>query len=312
MWRWLVLSVLPATLAGAPPTYAVQADGVGLYPAALTQGSPPWFTYHLAPGQERDDAIIVDNRSTQPIEALLYPVDASPNGDNGFGMQPLGSHPHDAGGWVKLSTSRINVAAHSSAKVSFRFNVPRTTSVGPHYGGIIMQPLRASLGYRSGLRVQIISRLGVRIYETVPGQEHPGLQVGQLRHVARPGPLLFAASLTNTGNSLLTPSGQLQVRAFAGPERTTAINLGAALAPSHHTTLTMPTTLHAGWLPNIYRVRMRLTYGHQNPKTVVRLRYVATGSWVGWLLVTTAILLVGSLVVKRPRWLWRRLKPRVS
>jgi hypothetical protein len=275
--RYLLLALVAALMLLPLAAGAVQSEGLGVYPNV---GGVAWFTYHLAAGQSHSDSITVDNRTTATVDALVYPVDAAPNGDGGFGMQPSRSRPRDAGGWIWLSATTIHLPPFSSQAVGFSFTVPPRPSVGPHYAGIIVQPLQTKLQNRQGLSLRVITRLGVRIYETVPGQQRISLSIDSLYRARSSSQLSFVALLHNAGNTLVAPSGRLEIKPLLGHQSYLPINLGRSLQPDERATLTLPSSIKPSWLPGRYRVTLAT-----NQSSSDRTVSIWTGSFMGWLLI---------------------------
>jgi hypothetical protein len=257
-WRWaLLLTLLLPTTVGA-----VQSVTLGAYPTGALASPTPWFRFSLAPGQSTTDSITVDNRSNTPQDVLLYGVDAAPNGDGGFGMMPQSARPIDVGNWIRLSTPRVHLNAQTQQTVPFRLTIPTHPSVGPHYGGIIVQPAPPSAAVLGDVGIHVVSRLGVRLYLTVPGHSRPKLELTSFRKLPNYPKLTLATSLHNSGNTLLAPSGELRLSSPLQPTIRVRFNAGRSLAPSQQIQVLLPSSLPTGGLPRRYTARLELQYGH--------------------------------------------------
>lgn len=275
------------------PAVAVQSATLGAYPTGTLSSPTPWFRYRLERGQATTGSVTIDNRASSSQHVSLYPVDAAPNGDGGFGMQPQTSRPVDAGAWVHLDITALELPAHTAQNVGFEFRVPPNASVGPHYAGIIVQPSLSLAASHSGLSLQIVPRLGVRVYATIPGAEHPGLAIAGFAPKTITGQILLTARLHNTGNTLLAPSGRLDMISLLGRRATLPFNAGAGLHPNSTTTVTLPAGLSAHGPPIPYRAVLTLHYGSSPPyHTVSREIIVWTGDVVGWLIGLGLVVLV--------------------
>lgn len=66
---------------------------------------------------------------------------------------------------------KLNLAAQEKRNINFVISIPKTAEVGDHTGGILIQKVAAEdMKVSSGSAVKLTTRVGVRIYETVPGE----------------------------------------------------------------------------------------------------------------------------------------------
>lgn len=153
-------------------TKAAGSDNVGIFPAypdANIPFSDSWFIYKLNLGQEKVDGIRVINSKKDTIVVRLYPVDAETTQDGSFALLPEDAERKDVGSWVKLAVDQIEIPPLTEKTVPFVFTVPKNADAGDHMGGIIMQEVEMDKDL-SGTGMKIITRVGVRIYETIPGE----------------------------------------------------------------------------------------------------------------------------------------------
>lgn len=296
--RWLLWGVV---LLAPLPAAAIQTGTLGAFPTDRATSTTPWFQYHLGGGGQLSDSLTVKNRSNQPLDVAVYPVDAAPIANGGFGMAPHLATTHDAGGWIKLDTSSLHLLPQSEQTVGFRFKVPDHPSVGPHYGGIVIQPLQSSTEKREGLSVQIISRVGVRLYETVPGIQRPSLAISVDRHF-RNNRHLFTIPVRNSGNTILVPSGQLQVKnIFGRTVEQLPLSTGHSLTPNQNGRIVTSTMLPSWGLPMRYRATAVFKYGTtQHPSSVTQSLVFWTGFNWAWI-AAIALLLLAAFAIKFKR-----------
>ena len=151
---------------------AVNTNTVGILPAnpdPNVQFSNAWFIYNLDLGQEKADGIRVINNKNETVVVRLYPVDAAATSDGSFALMPEDADRTGVGNWVKLAVNEIEIPPQTEKTVPFTFSVPQNADVGDHMGGIVMQEIETGNNL-TGTGVKIITRVGVRIYETVPGE----------------------------------------------------------------------------------------------------------------------------------------------
>jgi hypothetical protein len=155
------------------PVGAVNTETVGILPAnpdPAVHFSDSWFIYHLGLGASKVDGIRVLNNKSETVVVKLYAVDATTTTDGSFALLAEEDPRKDVGNWVQLGVNEIELPPNSEKTIPFTMKVPDNADVGDHMGGIVMQELESGTDQVSQMGVKIITRVGVRIYETVPGE----------------------------------------------------------------------------------------------------------------------------------------------
>ncbi|OGY43481.1 MAG: hypothetical protein A2731_01035 [Candidatus Buchananbacteria bacterium RIFCSPHIGHO2_01_FULL_39_8] len=151
---------------------ALGTGGVGGYPAnpdPSIKYSDSWFIYSLDLGESKDDALLVFNTSDEAHVVKLYPVDSIPSNQGNFALEAEDAPRDGIGVWIKLSETLITLEPGESREVPFTITIPQDADVGEHSGGIIIQ--KSKVGEVSGSSgASIVTRVGIRVYETVPGE----------------------------------------------------------------------------------------------------------------------------------------------
>ena len=151
---------------------AISGGGVGGYPAypdPSIKYSQSWFIYTINPGETKDDEILIVNSTDETQIVKLYAVDSVPNNRGNFALEAEDASRDDIGAWIVLSKNFVELEPNTSIKVPFTITIPKNADVGEHSGGIIIQKAQKSdLNKVSGASIQ--TRVGVRVYETVPGE----------------------------------------------------------------------------------------------------------------------------------------------
>ena len=166
------LSLLFILVFSPIPTLALGTGGVGGYPAnpdPSIKYSDSWFIYSLDLGESKDDALLVFNTSDEAHAVKLYPVDSIPSNQGNFALEAEDAPREGIGAWIKLSEALITLEPGESREVPFTITIPQDADVGEHSGGIIIQ--KSKVGEVSGSSgASIVTRVGIRVYETVPGE----------------------------------------------------------------------------------------------------------------------------------------------
>ncbi len=167
----------------------VEAIAVGLRgispanPTASTGPGASWFIYELEPGETIEDAALITNQSDEDYNVEIYAVDAETTTDGAFAPLKKNYEHTDVGSWVTLSTDKVVIPAKSEVEVPFTVTVPETdVDVGEHFGAIVIQEIKENETQGTGTGVEIVTRVGVRMYVTIPGEIRRGLDIEEFRY----------------------------------------------------------------------------------------------------------------------------------
>ncbi|HBB36497.1 MAG: hypothetical protein UX02_C0007G0029 [Candidatus Moranbacteria bacterium GW2011_GWC1_45_18] len=216
----------------APETRAASAGKLGILPAfpdperELTKS---WFLYGVGRGEGKKDAVKIINSGDATKIVKVYAVDAVNTREGSFALLDESSPRNGIGKWVKLASETLEVPAKSAKLDPFEINVPENAEAGDHLGGIVVEEVDPKNNL-SGTGVNIVSRVGVRIYETVPGEIKKDFTIDNFSR--RQGPKegrnwlrdilgfgkrsVFEADITNTGNVRLSPEAKIEVKNIFG------------------------------------------------------------------------------------------------
>lgn len=228
-----VLSSLPAN--------ALDVGLRGINPANPTASTGPgasWFLYTLNPGETKVDAVRITNQTDHPITFEVYPVDAETTEDGAYAPLAKDYQHKDVGSWVKMERGVVEVPSKTDVEVPFTVMVPKEdVDVGEHYGAIIIEELDERKPLERGSGLQIITRVGVRMYITIPGDIRKELvfkdptvklfsrlvfqkEIAWLDRCLSFLGLMPAARFTltfqNTGNVRIEPFGQIRIKNIFG------------------------------------------------------------------------------------------------
>lgn len=195
---------------------AISSGGLGIYPNKsewnLKNGaSKSWFVYDLNPGEIKNSKVDIKNDSDQSVTLKIYPVDAVTTKDGSFAPQSEDSVKKGVGSWINMSTTEISLNPNEVKTVDFVINVPTSAEIGDHMGAIIVQNKKLS-GSEIGTAVQVINRLGARIYITVIGEKIEKLEITNFDKTIENGKVVFQLNLVNEGNTRITPKGEIEIK----------------------------------------------------------------------------------------------------
>lgn len=235
----------PRTLAGMALVALLAGVGLvaaGAAPASAADGDVSWavrtaannfgserqnYSYALDPGGSLQDALVVVNHGSAPIDLAVYAADGFTSAAGQLDLAAGDAQPAAIGSWVHASASTVRVPPGESVDVPFTLALPDNAPPGDYLGGIVTS--LTSLDATAGFNVD--RRLAVRIRLRVGGDLAPGLSVENLTvqygGTANPlakGEANVSYTIRNTGNVILSarqdvaisgPFGRLRVQGDA-------------------------------------------------------------------------------------------------
>ncbi len=211
-----IASLLTALFVLCTPSYcfAIENNRIGAHPQLL-QGesiaSRSWFIYQMKEGDSYTDALTVVNNSSEQIGLKLYPVDSTSTQEGVFALKGEGEPREDVGQWIKLAKEHVRLKSKSIENIPFTVKIPAGIEVGDHSGGIIIQQERQDNISSKNIGINIIHRLGLRMYITVPGIKKYALSILKLGYDLSKENISFDLHLRNDGNVHIKPSGRLEL-----------------------------------------------------------------------------------------------------
>lgn len=224
-----LFAILALFLFSGKSIFAADMGGLGIFPAYYDTQNPQsesWFIYNLVSGEEKYDTLMIRNSSTKTLSAKIYSADGTTTADGSFTLEGVHEKRDNLGAWVSIPVETVTVAPGQERKIDFTIRIPKDASVGDHTGGIILE----NIDTQKDKGVNVITRVGVRIYETVPGLLIRKLKITDFSWKLINDKVVFYFSLSNEGNTQLTPSGKLNYEnSLYGENGEFEMNLGTVL-----------------------------------------------------------------------------------
>lgn len=299
----LALSVRPAA--------AADSTNYGIRPADGTDH----FQVELAPGAASKQTVIVSNRSTKTITFKVYPADALTTEQGGFALRSRDEPQAGIGKWAALPFETVTISAGAQTEVPFRLTVPTTATPGDYAGGIILEaPPRegtpGEVGDQTAVQLNVVERVGVRVYLKVSGTARADLSVGQLSAKDEDGAIAFTLPITNTGNVILKPVVTATVRAKVGGKTDLTFRQVESLLPGQ------TAIVHATWQepPTLVWARVDVVVQHEGgteraQTDVRRVPWVLAGIIVAASLLALWLAFRAVRMVREARRVLRRHAP---
>jgi hypothetical protein len=125
----------------------------------------------VAPGaQARGEAVVI-NLSNETQAVRLSAADAITTSEGAFTLAGDGAPASGVGAWVTPDVTELTLGPGERQTVGFTMSVPAGTLAGDYAGGLIVQadnPTNTLTG--EGVAIEVVERVGMRIYQHVPGE----------------------------------------------------------------------------------------------------------------------------------------------
>lgn len=197
----LVAIIMPST------ALALTGGGVGIRPATprppAAEPHPSWFIYEVDPGTVIQDAVHINNTRDDSVVVKLEGLDALLTLDGAFGLTDDESTNKDIGTWIELSEKEFTILPRTEKTVPFTVTVPPEAEVGDHMGGIVIYKSAATPDKTiksGGATVNIVTRVGVRMYLTVKGDIVRNLRLLGRSFYGQKSQMRFRFKWENRGN----------------------------------------------------------------------------------------------------------------
>lgn len=283
---------------------AIEYGGLGIYPNATEVDvsnnlTKAWFIYVLEPGEIWKGKVDVINTSIEGLTAKVYPVDAVTTTDGAFAPESEDKEKVGVGAWITLVESEPSSAVADGLEVflkpgeaktiDFTITVPDIVDVGDHMGAIIVQNKNPSED-AGGSGLRITTRVGARMYITVPGEIVRRLEFNTFTEKFEDGKVTLFPSLSNDGNVRVQVKGKIEIMDGKGTTVATLPIPEREVFP--HEKITIPVLFDMAMSPGLFTARAFVEYN--GGKTLIReLGFVIpSSSSLLWVILITGMLTV--------------------
>ncbi len=166
-------------------THAIETQTISAYPTYSTYTDPrskSWFIYSIPAGVTKNDSVTVVNNEKQQIIVKVYAEDSIKDNNGNFTLAAQDAVKTGVGSWVKMSVSEVTLNPGEHKKIPFTITIPSNAAIGDHSGGIVFQMAPQKSTTDKGMAINVVSRIGVRIYETVPSADQLNMSVRNLQY----------------------------------------------------------------------------------------------------------------------------------
>ncbi|MFC6085448.1 hypothetical protein [Sphaerisporangium aureirubrum] len=188
--------------------------GIRLLEASVNRRTDPrawlYIVDHINPGTRVARRFEIRNTSSAPQRVKVYPGAAEIRRHT-FVATP-DRNANELSSWISVDRSEMLVPPNSRIQLKAMINIPESATKGERYGAIWAEVASPELGPGSGGNVQMINRVGIRVYLDVgPGGDPPSdFRIEQLTPGrTEAGMPVVKAAVKNTGERALDLIGRL-------------------------------------------------------------------------------------------------------
>lgn len=257
---------------------AASFEGLSVFPAnyeAGAEGSSARFDLELYPGESHQDAIKISNKSGKDNTYKIFAADGKTTADGAFALAGVNDPKTEVASWITLEKDEVTIPNGSEAVINFTVKVPSNTEVGDHLGGISVFDTNQNQKQTddNGFVLNITTRVGVRIYITVPGEIVKKMELVDFNGGLDPktDKVVLDFGLKNSGNVRVEPKGEITIlnSILGSSVQSFPVDLRMVLPGN-------PTRVPIIWdktpLAGKYTVRANINYGDQ-PDQIIQQDY---------------------------------------
>lgn len=194
-------------------------------------GNKSWFIYERKPGDFIEDTAIIKNTSGTDMRAKIYAVDATSNESGKFILKLEKEKRENLGVWTSVSQNEIIVPPFQMVEVPFKIQIPKTVTPGQYFGGLVMEESSIESAQTDNKRniltpkvnneiccnnIQIKTRIGLRIYLTIPGEVHHKIDWQEFNKKQIGNDTYFTFTISNKGNVAVEPQANIEIYDMLG------------------------------------------------------------------------------------------------
>ena len=230
-----------ATPSGTPvpaPRFAIQP--VGDYPNG-------YFEITLKSGESTELTANVLGVDSVPVKLRAFSTNALNMVNGGFAAGTETDAPTGATSWLDFKAESFTVSGNEQKKISFSATVPKDAKPGQYVVALVAQT-DGPIAIPGMDTFKQIVRSAISISITVPGDITPGFTLGTPTFDTKAAAPKLVIPVTNTGNILVKPAGELVLTTRDGKEVAKApVEMGSVYG-GYATTLeiTLPEQLQPG------------------------------------------------------------------
>lgn len=184
-------------------------------------GNQSWFVHENEAGETIEDIATVKNFGHETAIVNVYAVDAATSKSGTFILKLRDQEQENIGIWTEVQEQKLTIPPGERIDVPFMIQIPDDVNPGQYFGGIVVestsnqnQHSNADCGENQicGTSVAVQTRVGARIYLTVPGdmkEEIAWTQFQQMKGLT--GRTYFKFKIENNGSISYEPRAHIKI-----------------------------------------------------------------------------------------------------
>jgi hypothetical protein len=194
-------------------------------PIAASAGfvaSPMELFYDMAAGVEGTRTLTITNRADLPLTVRLYLVDSRFGSDGTEENLEPGTLERSCAPWVVLAENVIDLESRETRAVPVTLAVPGEAR-GSYWTKLFLEETSSPQATQAvhedrTYNIFMRQRIGVRIFQDVPGTERPDVAITNVEIRERNGeePLGILVDVANAGNTVARCTGEVELRDESG------------------------------------------------------------------------------------------------
>lgn len=158
--------------------------------------SPPRVYYVIGPGQSQTEKVVVSNPSRDyPLELAVSFEDWAYDAYGDNQMYQAGTLATSCAAWLSVPEAYFSLAPGESKEIDVQMTVPvgyQNDTVSVHTAILYVTQLNPRDGVdQQGANIRIAVRTGIKLYQRLPGNFNPSLEITNFRYAQEDVPALI-------------------------------------------------------------------------------------------------------------------------
>ncbi len=215
----MFMTLFPSVAAGqsTPAATPEAPDGPSFVLRPLDDVDGSYFTLEAAAGSSQTLEVVVGNADDTPLTLRTYVADGFTLINGGFGTKEESEPLTGTATWLTYEAATLTLESGEGVEREIGVAIPDGTAPGQYIAGVVLQTAEPITVEGSSFFKQTI-RKSVAIFITVPGPTTPAMELGEPTIQGETGSVLLVVPISNTGNVLLKPAGELTLTDSSGNE----------------------------------------------------------------------------------------------
>ena len=182
-------------------------------------GNQSWFVYERKAGEVIEDTASLKNFGDETSTIDIYAIDASSTESGSYFLKFDNTNQTGIGQWTEVSKKTIKIEPGARVDIPFKIKIPKDLQPGQYLGGIVAEDNHQETTNgqdtdknKASSKANIRTRMGARIYLTIPGETTEKVEFKNLQYSnGIGGKPYFTLDLVNSGNISYEPKAIIDI-----------------------------------------------------------------------------------------------------